>query len=162
MNQRQKPRQLKRSKLTISCINSYRSDILELNDLRRQAGRVKLPNERSGSIEWMRRLTLWANRRYSSSAPLAIALVGATLSPYQAKALATRRNYISWLDAFVNAGTPSLDEAIRTQNSEIYDSEQLQELDTQAEIEAYFFEGTGLATKAKEKVLDGRIKGIRC
>lgn len=161
---RKKRAELDKNKITIECINSYRNDIKEVNELRRMVGRPKLPNETRGSIEWMRRMTLWANRRYGSNASLAIALVGAVITPYQAKALEKRRNYISWLNAFVNAGSPTIDEAIRTQNSEIYDSNQIQEqdIDTERELDAYFYEGTGLGEKAKEKVLDGRIKGLRC
>lgn len=135
------------------------SNIKQINDIRKELGKGKLPLRNN---KWYDHVESFALQRYSNP-ELAIKMISADITPYRANQLnktnlTGAKNMLSRI-TLQRHGLYSLDDAIRNNSFEMFESDQFEQFNVTQEH--LLNEGEMDLLRARTKMVESKLVGIR-
>lgn len=134
-------------------------DIRNINSIRVELGKKNLPIAKD---KWYKDLIKYCKEKYPKNPEFAVKVIGAGITPYTANKLNKSKSYKSVLTSVVTrrtGGRYSLDDAIRSQDLMVFESNQFNEMNVLQEH--LLTTGDLDVRQANRKVVETKLKGLR-
>lgn len=147
-------------KVNKSNSNETAHDIRAINSIRKELGKRPMPIKQN---KWYNDVVKFASSKYGANNELAIKMIAASMSPYMANKLnKTKGRTTAMLNTVVNKkgmANHSIDDAIRAQNVNFFESNQFNEMNHVQE--AMLDSGQLDLRQVSNKIIETKLNGLR-